>query len=51
MQSGYSYVLEASEGQQFDDGFTQAYSPIEKRELGIFEGRYLNDCQSEFPTS
>ena len=33
MQTDYSYVLEASEGQQFDDGFTPTYSPIEMLEL------------------
>jgi hypothetical protein len=49
MQSDYSYRLDASMGEDFADGFTPAYSPAHMLEMGIFEGKYCNDCQAEFP--
>jgi hypothetical protein len=51
MQSGYSYKLVAATGEDFDDGFYPAYSPQEMLEMGIFEGKYMNDCKNEFPAS
>jgi len=49
MQRGYSYRLEASMGEDFASGFAPCYSPKEMLEMGIFEGKYLNDCVGEFP--
>lgn len=49
MQRGYSYVLQAAMGEDFDEGFAPCFLPQEMLEMGIFEGKYLNDCQSEFP--
>ncbi len=49
MQRGYSYRLLAPIGEDFADGFYPAYSPQEMLEMGVFEGKYLNDCQKEFP--
>ena len=49
MQSGYGYALSAPAGKQFSADFTPYYSPREMLEMGVFEGKYLNDCRSEFP--
>lgn len=49
MQTGYSYTRLASMGQQFGDGFTPHFTPKEMLHLGVFEGKYLNDCTDEFP--
>ena len=49
MQSDYSYQLVAEPGQDFADGFNPCHSPQEMLEMGVFEGKYLNDCTQEFP--
>ena len=49
MQSQYCYNLEAPVGAQFPSEFTPYYSPRNMLEMGVFEGRYLNDCADEFP--
>lgn len=50
MQSGYRYVLSSPMGKQFAEGFAPAFSPQKMLELGVFEGKYCNDCRNEFPT-
>ncbi len=50
MQSGYRYECTAREGDDFADGFTPDVSPKEMLEMGVFEGKYLNDCTGEFPS-
>ena len=51
MQTGYKYVLSAGVGQDFSKDFNPYYSPSEMLSMGIFEGKYCNDCKSEFPIS
>ena len=46
MQSNYSYTLTAAPG---DLSFKPYYSPAQMLKLGVFEGKYLNDCFNEFP--
>ena len=49
MQKNYSYTLTARYGKDFHEDFNPALTPDEMLELGIFEGKYLNDCYKEFP--
>lgn len=51
LQSGYRYILSAPMGAEFDPAFQPFYSPQTLLEMGVFEGRYLNDCTAEFPES
>ena len=50
MQSEYSYELVEPIGENFDSLFLPELSPKEMLELGVFGGKYLNDCKNEFPT-
>jgi hypothetical protein len=49
MQSGYRYDLTAPPGEDFADAFSPKFSPREMLEMGVFEGKYMNDCRGEFP--
>jgi len=49
MQSRYEYELSEPIGKNFFSEFQPALSPPEMLKLGVFEGKYLNDCTEEFP--
>lgn len=49
MQKGYSYQLVAPMGDCFYSRFVPHHTPKEMLEMGVFEGKYINDCQDEFP--
>lgn len=49
MQTGYSYVCIEPVGQNFDPQFKPDLTPKEMLAMGVFGGRYMRDCQKEFP--
>jgi hypothetical protein len=49
MQQHYSYELVEAEGENFHPDFKPELKPAEMLELGVFGGKYLTDCQLEFP--
>ena len=51
MQRDYRYRIAAPEGEDFLPGFTPAYRPSEMLAMGVFEGKYCNDCRDEFPAA
>lgn len=51
MQHGYAYECTEEVGKNFDPLFRPDLSPQEMLELGVFGGKYINDCQNEFPKS
>jgi len=49
MQHQYSYTLVEEEGKNFHPDFRPELTPAEMLELGVFGGKYLTDCRSEYP--
>ena len=51
MQQDYRYWRTEPEGGSFDPRFAPALTPAEMLALGVFGGRYMTDCQAEFPAA
>lgn len=49
LQTGYLCELVAPVGEEFSDEFEPCYSPQQMLEMGVFEGKYCNDCVIELP--
>ena len=51
MQSKYVYYLSQPIGQNFHSEFSPELTPEEMLKIGVFGGKYMNDCTAEFPHS
>ncbi len=51
MQKNYVYYLTEPEGKNFDSEFKPELTPKQMLELGVFCGKYMRDCEKEFPKS
>ncbi|MFC2163165.1 hypothetical protein ACFLRF_05740 [Candidatus Altiarchaeota archaeon] len=51
MQKGYIYTLIEPAGKNFHPEFKPELTPMEMLEMGVFGGKYMADCQDEFPKS
>ena len=49
MQKGYKYELSEKPGKNFHSDFRPDLTPKQMLSLGIFGGKYMNDCVKEFP--
>lgn len=49
MQRNHHYKIVAPTGEEFVSGFKPEFSPAEMLAMGVFEGKYCNDCRGEFP--
>jgi hypothetical protein len=50
-QQGYRYTLTKPAGRCFHPEFTPDLTPKQMLQLGVFGGKYMNDCRNEFPAS
>lgn len=49
MQKNYSYTLTEYPGKGFDKDFKPELTPLQMLSYGIMEGKYICDCEDEFP--
>jgi hypothetical protein len=49
MQQGYEYLITEPMGENFASDFKPELTPKEMLELGVFGGKYMTDCENEFP--
>jgi hypothetical protein len=51
MQKGYVYHRTKPMGREFRTGFAPELTPRQMLALGVFGGKYMNDCREEFPAN
>ena len=51
MQKDYCYALTEPPGRHFDPEFHPELTPQQMLAMGVFCGKYMTDCQDEFPKS
>jgi hypothetical protein len=51
MQRNYVYLRTKPMGRGFRSDFKPELTPKQMLQLGIFGGKYMNDCKKEFPAS
>jgi hypothetical protein len=51
MQQGYAYFLTEPAGRNFHPQFKPELTPKQMLALGVFGGKYMTDCQGEFPAA
>jgi len=49
MQRGYRYILAEPHGRNFAEDFAPELTPKQMLALGVFGGKYMTDCRSEYP--
>ncbi len=49
MQKDYVYYITKPAGRGFDPEFLPELTPKQMLEMGVFGGKYMTDCRSEFP--
>ena len=49
MQTDYVYFLNENIGENFHKEFKPELTPKQMLDLGVFGGKYMNDCKNEFP--
>ena len=51
MQKNYRYKLKEPIGKNFDKEFKPELTPKQMLALGVFGGKYMTDCEDEFPST
>jgi len=49
LQKRYQYMLTEPMGENFHADFKPDLTPKEMLDMGVFGGKYMTDCQNEFP--